>query len=151
MGAEVSFVPAGCRVRGRELQGCTVDLGNCPDLGPVLFARAAAAEGTSVFTGTERLKIKESDRIASMKEELAKAGAEVKEEDGKVYVTGPAVFQENVIFAGHNDHRIVMALSVLCTLSACPVIIEGAEAVAKSYPAFFEDLEKTGMKVTYDQ
>ncbi|MBQ7992853.1 MAG: 3-phosphoshikimate 1-carboxyvinyltransferase [Solobacterium sp.] len=150
-GGAVKETEDGYCFSGGELKPFEADLSGCPDLGPVLFALAAAADGTSVFTGTERLKIKESDRIASMREELAKVGAEVKEEDGKVFVSGPAVFHENVIFEGHNDHRIVMALSVLCALSACPVIMEGAQAVSKSYPGFFEDLEKTGMKVTYDQ
>ncbi|MBQ3271739.1 MAG: 3-phosphoshikimate 1-carboxyvinyltransferase, partial [Solobacterium sp.] len=62
MGAEVSFGPDGCAVRGRTLHGVTVDLSDCPDLGPVLFVLAAAAEGTTRFTHAGRLRYKESDR-----------------------------------------------------------------------------------------
>lgn len=134
-----------------DLKPFDADLSGCPDLGPVLFALAAALKGTSVFSGTERLKIKESDRIGAMREELSKTGVSVIEKDGKVFVTGPAKFPENVVFRGHNDHRIVMALSVLSAVSRLPAVIEGAEAVSKSYPGFFDDLEKAGMKVTYDQ
>ncbi len=122
----------------------TIHIGNCPDLGPVLFAVAAAKHG-GVFTGTKRLKIKESDRAAAMAEELAKFGVSVTVYDDKVVVYPASFHAPTAILSGHNDHRIVMALSVLLTLMGGE--IEGAEAINKSYPSFFEDLGKLGIEV----
>ena len=121
----------------------TLDIAECPDLGPVLFAVAAANHG-GIFTGTERLKIKESDRGAAMAEELAKFGADVRLEEGHISVLPAALHAPNEILDGHNDHRIVMALSVLLTRFGGK--IDGAEAVSKSMPDFFERLEGLGVK-----
>ena len=119
----------------------TIHLGNCPDLGPILFAVAAAKHG-GVFTGTRRLKIKESDRCAAMAEELSKFGVSVSVYDDKVVVYPIKLQAPSAALNGHNDHRIVMALSILLTLTGGE--IEGAEAVNKSYPAFFDDLKSIG-------
>ena len=125
------------------------DLADCPDLGPVLFALAGCAEGTSVFTHCGRLRIKESDRIAAMKEELAKLGIALQEDGDTVRITGSETIRGGVTLDGHNDHRIVMALSVLAVRAENAVRITGAEAVNKSYPDFFEDLRKAGAEVSY--
>lgn len=110
-----------------------------------MFALATQLEGTSVFTGCGRLRIKESDRIACMEEELRKLGCKISSSDDMVTINGKTGLNENVILHGHNDHRIVMALSVLASLSdGC--IIEGAQAVSKSYPYFFEDFKACGME-----
>ena len=122
----------------------TIHVGNCPDLGPILFAVAAAKHG-AVFAGTRRLKIKESDRAAAMAEELAKFGVSVTVYDDKVVVYPIRFHAPSVPLSGHNDHRIVMALSVLLTLTGGE--IEGAEAVNKSYPSFFDDLTSLGVQV----
>ena len=122
----------------------TLDIAECPDLGPVLFAVATAKNG-GVFTGTERLKIKESDRGAAMAQELEKMGAKLILEDDRITVLPTELHAPEAVLDGHNDHRIVMALSVLLTLfGGC---INGAEAVAKSMPDFFERLEKLGVKI----
>ena len=115
----------------------TLDISNCPDLGPVLFAFAAAHHGGS-FTGTRRLRMKESDRGAAMAEELEKFGAAVAVEENRITVSG-GVRPPTETLDGHNDHRIVMALSVLCTLTGGT--IAGAEAVRKSFPDYFERLK----------
>ena len=123
----------------------TIHIGNCPDLGPILFAVAAAKHG-GVFTGTNRLRIKESDRAAAMAEELSKFGVSVTVYDDKVVVYPVSFGAPSSRLHGHNDHRIVMALSVLLTLTGGE--IEGAEAINKSYPSVFEDLNKLGIEVT---
>lgn len=123
----------------------TIHISNCPDLGPVLFAVAAAKHG-GVFTGTKRLKIKESDRIAAMASELSKFGVSLTEYDDKIVVYPVSFHAPTTKLCGHNDHRIVMALSVLLTLTGGE--IEGAEAVSKSYPSFFDDLRSLGIEVT---
>lgn len=121
----------------------TLDLSDCPDLGPVLFALAAARHG-AVFTGTERLRLKESDRIEAMREELTKFGAGFSADSRTVTIT-PGLHAPDAPLYGHNDHRIVMALSLLC--SALGGTIEGAEAVRKSFPDYFERLKELGVKL----
>lgn len=79
-----------------------------------------------------------------MEEELAKTGCRMHSEGGTVYVEGTEPYGAAVY--GHNDHRIVMAMSVLAASMDEPVVIEGCEAVAKSYPEFFRDLAETGAK-----
>ena len=122
----------------------TIHIGNCPDLGPILFAAAAAKHG-AVFTGTKRLKIKESDRAAAMAEELSKFGVSVTVHEDKVVVYPINFHAPSVPLYGHNDHRIVMSLAILLTLTGGEII--GAEAVNKSYPSFFEDLRTLGIEV----
>lgn len=122
----------------------TIDLSDCPDLGPVLFAVAAAKHG-AVFTGTRRLKMKESDRAAAMAQELSAFGAEVLVEENAVTITPTAFHKPDRVLQGHNDHRIVMALSVLLMRTGGE--IDGAEAVRKSFPDFFEKLQQLGVTV----
>ena len=118
-----------------------LDLSDCPDLGPVLFALAAAQNG-AVFTGIERLRLKESDRIEAMREELNKFGADFSADLHSVTIR-PGIRRPAAPLLGHNDHRIVMALSLLC--SYVGGTIDGAEAVEKSFPEFFERLKELGV------
>jgi 3-phosphoshikimate 1-carboxyvinyltransferase len=127
-----------------------MDLADCPDLGPMLFAMAAVSEGTSHFVHAGRLRVKESDRIACMEEELKKLGCQMSSTRDEATVQGVPSIRKDVSLQGHNDHRIVMSLSILASLSD-NIVIDEAEAVNKSYPAFFEDLSKCGTEVEYDQ
>lgn len=125
--------------------GCPqIDLTDCPDLGPVLFAVAAAKNGAE-FTGTRRLKIKESDRAAAMAQELAAFGTTVTVRENSVTVEPTAFHAPTRVLQGHNDHRIVMSLAVLLTLTGGK--IEGAQAVRKSFPDFFEKLQTLKIEV----
>ena len=124
-----------------------IDISDCPDLGPVLFAVAAAKNG-AVFTGTKRLKIKESDRGETMAEELRKFGTDVRIEENSVTVIPTAFTTPKEALYGHNDHRIVMSLSILLTLTGGS--IDGAEAVNKSMPDFFEKLQQAGAEIHYE-
>ena len=122
----------------------TIHIGDCPDLGPVMFAIAAAKNG-GIFTGTKRLKIKESDRAMAMATELKKFGSAVSVYEDNVVIYPKDFHAPQETLKGHNDHRIVMSLSLLLTLTGGE--IEGAEAVKKSYPEFFEDLKRLGIEV----
>ncbi len=122
----------------------TINISDCPDLGPILFA-VAAVKGGGVFTGTRRLKIKESDRATAMAEELSKFGVAVTVHEDSVVVYPHDFHAPAEPLCGHNDHRIVMACSVLATVTGG--VIEGAEASRKSLPDFFERLEKLGFEV----
>lgn len=124
-----------------------IDLGNCPDLAPVLFAVASVKHGAK-FLNTKRLKIKESDRALVMAEELKKLGIKCEVEENFAVVYKGELISPSVSLYGHNDHRIVMALSILLTLTGGK--IEGANAVKKSYPNFFEDLVSLGINVEYE-
>ena len=120
------------------------DLSDCPDLAPVCFAVAAALDG-GVFTGTARLKIKESDRATAMQTELSKFGINVFVEENRVIVEKGILRKPDKVLNSHNDHRIAMALSLLCTLTGGTVA--GAEAVSKSYPDFFSKIQSLGIDV----
>ncbi len=125
--------------------GCpTLDISDCPDLGPVLFALAVAKNGAH-FTGTRRLKIKESDRAVAMATELKKFGAIVEVDENTVTVVKNELHAPTEILSGHNDHRIVMSLAVLLTLFGG--IIDEAEAVRKSYPSFFDEIKELDINV----
>ena len=122
----------------------TLDLSDCPDLGPVLFALAALKNG-AVFTGTDRLKAKESDRGMAMHEELQKLGGGLVFGENIITVPKQNLRYRGEVLSGHNDHRIVMALSVI--LSVTGGELDGAQAVRKSYPRFFRDLEQLGAEM----
>ncbi len=121
-----------------------ISIGNCPDLAPILFAVSAAKNG-AVFLNTARLKIKESDRAQAMAAELRKFGTGVTVNENSVVIEPLEFHTPTETLCGYNDHRIVMALSVLCTLTGGE--IEGAEAISKSYTSFFEHLKQLGIEV----
>jgi 3-phosphoshikimate 1-carboxyvinyltransferase len=123
----------------------TIHIGDCPDLGPILMAIAAAKNG-AVFTGTKRLKIKESDRGAAMASELAKFGVSVTVHEDSIVVYPLSFHAPTETLYGHNDHRIVMALATL--LSMTGGTIDGAEAVKKSLPEYFERMKELGADLT---
>ena len=122
----------------------TLDISDCPDLGPVLFALSALKNG-AFFTGTDRLKVKESDRGRAMHQELKKLGGGLVFGDNMITVPKQELEYKGNIIDGHNDHRIVMAMSVI--LSKTGGEISGIEAVKKSYPGFFNDILKLGAEV----
>ena len=130
-----------------DLKYETIDISNCIDLGPILFCFASLKNGAT-FVGTNRLAIKESNRIKDIKEELEKFNVNVIEENNKVIIDNKLISKPSCKLNGHNDHRIVMALCVM--LSVYGGEIDGIEAINKSYPNFFNDLEKLGIEVCYE-
>lgn len=125
-------------------ENAEIDLKDCPDLAPILFAYAAYKNGGK-FINTRRLRVKESDRANVMAEELKKFGANVKVYENSVEIEKTQLKPPIVPLCGHNDHRIVMALSVLAVVFGAE--IDGAEAVNKSYPDFFRVIKKAGVNV----
>jgi 3-phosphoshikimate 1-carboxyvinyltransferase len=118
-----------------------LDVSNCPDLAPVLMTIAAMKNGATL-TGTKRLEIKESDRAEAMKDELSKFGADITVNEDSVIIRKTDLYTPTEKLVSHNDHRVVMALSVAASVFGGE--IEGTEAVKKSYPDFFSDLKKLG-------
>lgn len=133
---------AGAVTASRQpLRAFEFDATHCPDLFPALAALAAAAEGVSTIRGTSRLIHKESDRAEAIREEYGKLGIEVDiSHENVMTVRGGRIRSARV--SSHGDHRMAMSLAVAALRSDGAVTIEGAECVAKSYPEFFEDLEK---------
>lgn len=124
-----------------------IDLDNNIDLGPILLAYASTLPKITKFTGTNRLVYKESNRLLSMKEELAKFGVDVDIYDDVCFVHGKKELIASSILSTHNDHRICMALAILSTIAKKQVTIDNIEVVNKSYPNFFNDLAKLGIKI----
>ena len=121
------------------------DVTDCPDLAPVLMA-FAAMNGGARLTGTRRLRFKESDRGQVMAEELAKFGVTVTIGENEITVGDETPHCPRTVLRGHNDHRIVMALAVLCTRTGG--VIDGAEAVRKSFPGFWDAMRGLGAEIT---
>lgn len=119
------------------LQSFNFDAADCPDLFPVLSVLAACCNGTSEIKGLHRLVHKESNRAASISYMLQQLGVSFYEEGDSFFITGRKNF-EGATISSFNDHRIAMAAAIAGLRANGPVVIEQAEAVSKSYPAFFE-------------
>lgn len=125
----------------------TLSLADCPDLAPILMTLAALKNGAT-FTDTARLAIKESNRGEAMAKELAKCGVVCQVHENSITVERSTPRTPSVALSGHNDHRIVMALTVL--LTRLGGTITGAQAVRKSYPDFFDVLRTLGILIKED-
>ena len=137
-GAGISATREGLRTAAGILQGTTIDIDETPDLLPYLAVVGCVAVGDTVFTNAARLRLKESDRITSTASMIRALGGSVETEADKLIVHGVGSLRGATVDA-MNDHRIVMAGAVASSICREPVIIQGAEAVNKSYPTFFED------------
>ncbi|MBW6500971.1 MAG: 3-phosphoshikimate 1-carboxyvinyltransferase [Bacteroidales bacterium] len=122
------------------------DATESPDLFPPLVALASYSDGTSAIKGVSRLIYKESDRAYALQQEFGKMGIKTEIKGDLMYITGGTV--KGAVVDSHGDHRIAMAAAVAALGSSGRVVITGAEAVAKSYPGFFDDLCSIGAMVT---
>lgn len=139
MGADVQIKPNAVTITPAPLHGVEIDASDIPDLVPVLAATAALASGKTHIRGAARLRIKESDRLAATTTVLRTLGADVTEtEDGLIIVGKPALSGGCV--DSFDDHRIAMTAAVASLGCTSPVSVEGAQAVNKSYPTFWEQL-----------
>lgn len=126
--------------------GADVDCRDVPDLVPVLSVLASVSPGQTVFRNAGRLRIKESDRLTATAGLLTALGGRVQELDDGLIVTGvPALTGGEVDSV--NDHRIAMSAAIAALRCTSPVILHGAQAVNKSYPAFWDDYKRLGGNV----
>ena len=130
-----------------SIQAFEFDASDCPDLFPPLVALAAYANGTSRIKGVHRLKHKESDRALTLQEEFTKMGLRVYQQQDELCVEGAAKLNGTEL-SSRGDHRIAMALAVAALRANGPSTIYHAEAVKKSYPAFFSDLAVLGASLS---
>ncbi|WP_298738119.1 3-phosphoshikimate 1-carboxyvinyltransferase [uncultured Chitinophaga sp.] len=128
--------------KGR-LQAFEFDATDCPDLFPPLVALAANCKGITRLRGVSRLAHKESDRGITLQEEFGKMGIRIDLLGDEMLVHGGTGIKSARVHS-HNDHRIAMACAVAALTADAPVQIDNAEAVNKSYPEFFEHLQKIG-------
>jgi 3-phosphoshikimate 1-carboxyvinyltransferase len=136
-------------VKKTEILPFSAEMNAIPDLLPILAVRAACGTAPVQFTKAERLRLKESDRLAATAELLRNLGGRVDEHPDGLTVYGGQLTGGTV--DGMNDHRLVMAAAVAAACCKAPVKILGAGAVAKSYPAFFEDYCSLGGKITFEE
>ena len=120
-----------------------IDVSGCPDLLPPLAVMAAVRNGTTHFINAARLRIKESDRLATTAALLNRLGSSAEDGPDSLTVRGIPSFSGGTV-DGANDHRIVMAAAIAATRADAPLTILGAEAVNKSYPSFWDDYKRLG-------
>lgn len=145
MGADIAAEGDTLFSRPARLHGATIDASQCPDLVPPLAVAAAFADGQTHITGAARLRIKESDRLNALAQNLAALGIHVQElPDGLVIQGGRPSGGEVQTFG---DHRIAMAFAIAAAGASGPVVIRGADCVDKSYPKFYDDYQALGGKI----
>jgi 3-phosphoshikimate 1-carboxyvinyltransferase len=145
MGADIAEESAGLRVRGRGLHGAELDLNATPDALPVLAVTGCLAEGETRLVNVPQARLKETDRITVMREELQKLGGEVTELPDGLVIQGGALHGGPV--EGHGDHRVVMALAVAGLYAQAPLTISTAEAVSVTFPGFVELMTSLGAEM----
>lgn len=128
---------------GTDMLPFTADVGDIPDLVPILTVLGCFTKETSRIVNAARLKIKESDRLADVARQLNAIGGRITAGDDYLEIQPIEKFTGGEIDSC-NDHRIVMSAAIAALSSDSPVIIKGAEAVNKSYPRFFEDYKALG-------
>ena len=144
-GAQVTINDTAVTVGPGKLQGILLDASGVPDLVPVVSMVAAAAEGETRIVGAARLRIKESDRLEAVSALLQALGGQVQQlPDGLVIQGGNPMHGGTVSAFG--DHRIAMSAAVAAMIAGGPVTVTGAQAVEKSYPAFWSDYTMLGGK-----
>jgi 3-phosphoshikimate 1-carboxyvinyltransferase len=145
--ADINITDDEIEIKESELKAFQFTATHCPDLFPPLVALASYCEGTSVIEGVHRLTHKESNRALTLQEEFGKMGIEISFQDDKMLVKGGTRIKGAQVSSRH-DHRIAMACAVAALKADGEVIIDGAEAVNKSYPQFWQHIQKLNAGVT---
>ena len=148
MGVELRLGEGRVRVKRSDLSGIEADLTDCPDLFPIVAALCATADGDSVLTGVERLRYKESDRIAAMSEGLEEMGIKASYYGDNFVIHGGA--PKGGVIDPKKDHRIAMAFTALGLATEGKTSIMDAECVSKSYPDFYDVYENLGADLQRD-
>ncbi len=149
LGVSSVFTPEGLKLTGRGqcVSHLEVNFSDCPDLAQTVLPVCAALGVTGEFKGMESLRIKETDRIAALRTELAKIGASLKEDSGiwKLAPGKPGDIPANLSINTYHDHR--MAMGFASWTIQTDVEIENPDVVQKSYPGFWEDMKGLGFSI----
>ena len=143
MGGDISVDDDKLIVRKAETSGTIIDVSQCPDLVPILGVVGSLSKGTTTIINGERLRFKESDRLMATADVLNKLGGNVEETADGLVIHGVSGFTGGRV-ESHNDHRIAMAVAIASMRATGKIILDGAEAVNKSYPHFWEDFTAMG-------
>lgn len=149
MGCTIDRVDSGLAIEAagtKGLQGGSFDLNNIPDALPALAVAACFSKAVVELRNVPQARQKETDRIAVMKQELSKLGANIEELEDGLIIHGTGTLQGGEV-AGHGDHRVIMALAVAGLAAEGPICIDDAAAAAVTFPDFFKNLEEIGAKV----
>ena len=144
-GADVFVGENSVRCKKNRLCGIDIDCSDIPDMVPAIAVTAAFAQGKTVIRGAERLRFKESNRLAAVVSNLRLMGVDALETADGMIIT-PSGNVHGASLMGYNDHRIVMAFSVAAMFAAADTAISDAESINKSYPSFFDDYNSVGGK-----
>lgn len=142
MGAETSYSAEGLTVCRKRLEPISFDAENCPDLVPVMAVAAAMADGETLISGVARLRIKESDRLSAIVENLAAAGVKSFTDGETLRISGGRISGGKLRSFG--DHRMAMSAAVAGVAADGEIFIDDTDCTAKSYPSFLADYEKAG-------
>jgi len=145
--ASVAVEAKGIKLRPAVMNSFIFDATDCPDLFPPLVALAACCNGETKIKGVHRLTHKESNRAVTLQEEFRKMGVEIELNDDEMSIHGNKGMKGSNVHS-HHDHRIAMALAIAALKAEGKTTIEASEAVNKSYPDFFDDLQKLGVDVS---
>jgi len=147
MGVAGKICPDSVEIHGRRtpLKPVDVDATNIPDLVPVIAALACYAEGNSHISGAKRLRLKESDRLASIYAALTKMGAQITVTQDGLTIQGTSL--HGAVIDPHNDHRIAMATAIAALGAKGETIVTDCECIRKSYPQFLTHLKQLGVDV----
>jgi len=143
--ARIVHLENGYMTSFQETYGAVVDISQIPDLAPPIALLGSLSKGKTIITNITRLKTKESDRVNSIITTLTKLGANIFEKDGEIHIYGKNFLNGGVVDS-FNDHRIVMMATIASIRSKRSITITNANAVRKSFPAFFNVLKTIGLK-----
>ena len=145
-GCQISIQSEAIEIGPSKLKPFHFDATDCPDLFPPLVALAAYCDGTSAIEGVNRLAHKESNRGLTLQQEFGKMGIEIVLQDDLMLVKGGVgVMGANI--HSHHDHRIAMSCAIAALSASGETTIDNAEAISKSYPNFYEHLQKIGVSI----
>lgn len=146
LGADVTVNESDIHVKANTLNGAEIDLNATPDALPMMAVLACFTSGETRLVNVPQARMKETDRIAVMTQELKKLGADITELPDGLIIRQSDLKSATVL--GHGDHRVIMSLAIAGTQLKDGVTIEGADAMAVTYPTFATDLESIGGNVT---
>jgi 3-phosphoshikimate 1-carboxyvinyltransferase len=136
-------------VKGRELTGTEVagaEIPNLIDELPLVAVAGALARGRTTISDAAELRVKETDRIATVAKNLKQLGVAVEEKPDGMTISGTNTITGNITLDSYGDHRIAMAMAILAQHADTPVQIKNTDCIATSYPGFEKDLDKLTIK-----
>lgn len=142
-GSSLTWKESNLTISGKATKALRVDLGQCPDLLPVMAALACGIEGESAFLNGARLRIKESDRLEAVAALVRDLGGSVRMDGDDLYIQGTGYLTGGTVDC-QNDHRLVMAGTLAALIAKNPVMLKDSQAISKSYPDFFDDWNQLG-------